>query len=79
MLAQNYIGRSELRARQSGDMGFIIRESCPLEKANADLRKVVMSLGPGQTTTALRTSEGYRILKLIITREPRRPARLERS
>jgi peptidyl-prolyl cis-trans isomerase SurA len=48
-------------------LGFIPESA--LEKANADLRKTVMALRPGDTTSVLRTSEGYRILK-VITREP---------
>jgi peptidyl-prolyl cis-trans isomerase SurA len=66
MLAQNY-SEDANSAQQGGDMGFIPESA--LDKANADLRKVVNALRPGETTTALRTSEGYRILKLI-TREP---------
>jgi len=66
MLAQNY-SEDPNSAQAGGDLGFIPESA--LERANADLRKVVTSLRPGETTTALRTPEGYRILKLI-TREP---------
>jgi peptidyl-prolyl cis-trans isomerase SurA len=66
MLAQNY-SEDPNSAQAGGDMGFIPESA--LDKANADLRRVVNSLRPGETTTVLRTSEGYRILKLI-TREP---------
>ncbi len=40
-----------------------------MEKANADLRKAITSLRPGEVTPVLHTTEGYRILRLI-TREP---------
>ena len=66
MLAQNY-SEDPNSAQAGGDMGFIPESA--LEKANADLRRVVNSLRPGETTQPLRTPEGYRILKLI-TREP---------
>lgn len=66
MLAQNY-SEDTNSAQQGGDMGFIPESA--FDKANADLRKVVNSLHPGETTQVLRTAEGYRILKLI-TREP---------
>jgi peptidyl-prolyl cis-trans isomerase SurA len=66
MLAQNY-SEDPNSAQAGGDLGFIPESA--LERANAELRKVVISLRPGETTTALRTPEGYRILKLI-TREP---------
>ena len=66
MLAQNY-SEDPNSAQAGGDLGFIPESA--LERANADLRKVVISLRPGETTAALRTPEGYRILKLI-TREP---------
>ena len=36
---------------------------------NAELRKTLMALHPGEITNVLRTAEGYRILK-VITREP---------
>lgn len=66
MLAQNY-SEDANSAQQGGDMGFIPESA--LDKANADLRRVVNGLRPGETTQILRTAEGYRILKLI-TREP---------
>ena len=66
MLAQNY-SEDANSAQQGGDMGFIPESA--LDKANADLRRVVNGLRPGETTQVLRTAEGYRILKLI-TREP---------
>ena len=65
-LAQNY-SEDPNTIQNGGDLGFIPESA--LERANAELRKTVMALGPGQTTNVLRTTEGYRILK-VITREP---------
>jgi peptidyl-prolyl cis-trans isomerase SurA len=66
MLAQNY-SEDPNSAQNGGDLGFVPESA--LEKANTDLRKAIISLRPGETTSVLRTAEGYRILKLI-TREP---------
>jgi peptidyl-prolyl cis-trans isomerase SurA len=66
MLAQNY-SEDPNTTQNGGDLGFIPESS--LERANADLRKTVMSLSPGQTTGILRTQNGLRILK-VISREP---------
>ncbi len=66
MLAQNY-SEDPNSAQAGGDLGFIPESA--LDRANADLRKVINALRPGETTGAMRTPEGYRILKLI-TREP---------
>jgi peptidyl-prolyl cis-trans isomerase SurA len=66
MLAQNY-SEDPNSTQNGGDLGFIPESS--LERANADLRKTVMALSPGQTTGILRTPDGYRILK-VISREP---------
>jgi peptidyl-prolyl cis-trans isomerase SurA len=66
MLAQNY-SEDPNSTQNGGDLGFIPESS--LESANADLRKTVMALGPGQTTGILRTQNGYRIFK-VISREP---------
>jgi peptidyl-prolyl cis-trans isomerase SurA len=66
MLAQNY-SEDPNSSQNGGDLGFIPESA--LEKANAELRKTVMSLRPGETTNVLRTPEGYRILK-VISREP---------
>jgi peptidyl-prolyl cis-trans isomerase SurA len=48
-------------------LGFVPESA--MEKANANLRRTLMALGPGEATAPLHTAEGYRILKLI-TREP---------
>ena len=66
MLAQNY-SEDPNSSQNGGDLGFVPESA--LEKANADLRRTLMALGPGETTPPLHTAEGYRILKLI-TREP---------
>jgi peptidyl-prolyl cis-trans isomerase SurA len=65
-LAQNYSEDSN-SAPNGGDMGFV-RES-DLEKANPELRKMVVSLPNNGVSPIIRTPEGYRILK-VITREP---------
>ena len=66
MLAQNY-SEDPNSTQNGGDLGFIPESS--LERANADLRKTVMALSPGQTTGILHTQNGLRILK-VISREP---------
>jgi peptidyl-prolyl cis-trans isomerase SurA len=66
MLAQNY-SEDPNSSQNGGDLGFVPESA--LEKANADLRRTLMALRPGESTLAMHTPEGYRILKLI-TREP---------
>jgi peptidyl-prolyl cis-trans isomerase SurA len=66
MLAQNY-SEDPNSTQNGGDLGFIPESS--LERANAELKKTVMALGPGQTTGILKTNEGFRIFK-VISREP---------
>jgi len=66
MLAQNYSEDPE-SAPNGGDLGFIAESS--LEKANVELRKMVMQLQPGQISPIIHTAEGYRILK-VISKEP---------
>jgi peptidyl-prolyl cis-trans isomerase SurA len=65
-LAQNFSEDSS-SVQSGGDLGFIGESQ--LEKANADIRKAVMVLNPGQITPVIPTPEGYRIFK-VITREP---------
>jgi peptidyl-prolyl cis-trans isomerase SurA len=65
-LAQNY-SEDPNSIQNGGDLGFIPESS--LERANAELRKALAALGPGQTTGVLRTPEGYRILK-VLSKEP---------
>ncbi|MCC6293238.1 MAG: peptidylprolyl isomerase [Bryobacterales bacterium] len=66
MLAQSF-SEDPNTAPNGGDMGFIPESA--LEQANVELRKMVMSLQPGQTSPVISTAEGYRILKLV-SKEP---------
>src|SRR5438876_1113824 len=65
-LAQNY-SEDAASAPNGGDLGFVPESA--LEKANPELRKMVMSLPPGGLSTIIHTQEGYRILK-VISKEP---------
>jgi peptidyl-prolyl cis-trans isomerase SurA len=62
MLAQNY-SEDPASAPNGGDLGFVPESA--LEKANPELRKMVMSLPPGGVSPIIHTQEGYRILKVI--------------
>ena len=66
MLAQNY-SEDPNSAPNGGDMGFVPESA--LEKANPELRKMVMSLQPGGVSPVIHTQEGYRILS-VISKEP---------
>ena len=66
MLAQNF-SEDPNSTQSGGDLGFIPEST--LDKANVDLRKMLMALQPGQWTNIIHTDEGYRILK-VITKEP---------
>jgi peptidyl-prolyl cis-trans isomerase SurA len=66
MLAQNY-SEDPNSAPNGGDMGFIPESA--LEKANPELRKLVLSLQPGSVSQIIKTQEGYRVLK-VMSREP---------
>jgi peptidyl-prolyl cis-trans isomerase SurA len=66
MLAQNY-SEDPNTSPNGGDMGFV-RES-DLEKANPELRKMVVSLPNNGISPIIHTQEGYRILK-VISKEP---------
>jgi peptidyl-prolyl cis-trans isomerase SurA len=65
-LAQNY-SEDANTAANGGDMGFVPESA--LERANPELRKMVMSLSPGGISPVIHTQEGYRILK-VISKEP---------
>jgi peptidyl-prolyl cis-trans isomerase SurA len=65
-LAQNY-SEDAASAPNGGDLGFVPESA--LEKANPELRKMVMSLPPGGLSAVIHTQEGYRILK-VISKEP---------
>lgn len=64
-LAQNF-SEDPASAPNGGDLGFVPQSA--LDKANPELRKAVMAMSPGQVTPVIRSSEGYRILK-VITKE----------
>lgn len=66
MLAQNY-SEDPQSAPNGGDMGFVPESA--LDKANPELRKMVVSLSPGGVSPVIHTQEGYRILK-VISKEP---------
>lgn len=66
MVAQNF-SEDPNSAQNGGDLGFVPESA--LEKANAELRKAVMAMSPGQVTPIIRTAEGYRVLK-VISKEP---------
>src|SRR6202167_5024242 len=66
MIAQNY-SEDPATTPNGGDLGFLGESS--LDKAGPDLRKLVLSLQPGQLSPVIRMAEGYRILKMI-SKEP---------
>ncbi|MBM3724509.1 MAG: peptidylprolyl isomerase [Acidobacteria bacterium] len=66
MLAQNY-SEDPASAANGGDLGFIPESS--LEKANVELRRLVMSLPSGGVSQVIRGSGGYQILK-VVSKEP---------
>jgi peptidyl-prolyl cis-trans isomerase SurA len=66
MVAQNY-SEDAATTPNGGDLGFLGESS--LDKSSPELRKMVLSLQPGQLSPVIRTAEGYRILKMI-SKEP---------
>lgn len=66
LLAQNY-SEDPNTAPNGGDMGFITESA--LERANPELRSMVMSLPPNGVSRVIHTQDGYRILK-VISKEP---------
>src|SRR5204863_7156936 len=54
-------------APSGGDMGFVPESA--LEKANPELRKLVVSLPVNGVSGIIHTQEGYRVLK-VISKEP---------
>ena len=66
MLAQNYSEDSN-SAPSGGDMGFVPESA--LEKANPELRKLVVSMPVNGVSGIIHTQEGYRVLK-VISKEP---------
>lgn len=65
-VAQNY-SEDPNSAANGGDLGFVPESA--FDKANPELRKMVMSLQPGGLSPIIHTQEGYRILK-VISKEP---------
>ena len=66
MLAQNYSEDPNSTAN-GGDLGFVPESA--LDKANPELRKLILSMTPGQVSQVIHTPEGYRLIKLI-SKEP---------
>jgi len=66
LLAQNY-SEDPNSAPNGGDMGFITEST--LERANPELRTMVMSLPPNGFSKIIHTQDGYRILK-VFSKEP---------
>jgi peptidyl-prolyl cis-trans isomerase SurA len=62
LVAHNY-SEDPSSAPNGGDLGFIPESA--LQKANAELRKMVITLSPGAISPIVRTQEGYRIFKII--------------
>jgi peptidyl-prolyl cis-trans isomerase SurA len=66
MIAQNY-SEDATTTPNGGDLGFLGESS--LDKSSPDLKRMVLSLQPGQLSPVIRDPQGYRILKMI-SREP---------
>ncbi len=64
-LAQSY--SEDQYAANGGDVGFVPESA--LDKANPELRKIILDMTPGQVSQIIHTPEGYRIIKLI-SKEP---------
>jgi peptidyl-prolyl cis-trans isomerase SurA len=60
-LAQNY--SEDQWAANGGDIGFVPEST--LDRANPELRKMVLNMTPGQVSPIIHTAEGYRLIKLI--------------
>lgn len=66
VVAQNY-SEDPNTAQNGGDLGFVPQSA--FEKINIELRKVIMSMKPGEISSILPSTDGYRILK-VISKEP---------
>ena len=66
MLAQSY-SEDPNTAPNGGDLGFV--QQSALDRVQPELRKMVMSLQPGQISPVLHTQSGYIILK-VFSKEP---------
>jgi len=62
MIAQNY-SEDPATTPNGGDLGFLPESS--LDKTSPELRKLVLSLQPGQMSPIIHTPDGYRILRMI--------------
>jgi peptidyl-prolyl cis-trans isomerase SurA len=65
VLAQNY-SEDQPTASSGGDLGFLPESQ--FDK-NADLKKIILSMNPGEFSKILHNEDGYRILKMI-SKEP---------
>jgi len=66
MLAENYSEDPE-STPNGGDLGFLPMSA--FDKSSPELRKLLLSMQPGQMSPILPSPEGYRILK-VISKEP---------
>lgn len=66
MVAQSY-SEDPATTPNGGDLGFLGVSA--LDKTSPELRKLVLSLEPGQMSPIIHTPDGYRILKMI-SKEP---------
>lgn len=66
MVAQNY-SEDPQTTPNGGDLGFLPESS--MDKTSPELRRLVLSLQPGQMSQIIRSQEGYRIIKMI-SKEP---------
>jgi peptidyl-prolyl cis-trans isomerase SurA len=66
MLALNYSENPDTAAN-GGDLGFIPQSA--LDKVTPELRKMILAMQPGNLSEIIKTSEGYRILK-VFSKEP---------
>ena len=65
-VAQN-LSEDPQTAQNGGDMGYVPESA--LAQASPELRRIVFTLNPGQSSPVVRTPEGYRIIK-VISKEP---------
>ena len=62
MLAQNY-SEDPNSAPNGGDLGYVPESA--LERTGPDLRRLLLSLQPGQSSPVIHTEDGYRIFKMV--------------
>ena len=62
MVAQNY-SEDPVTTPNGGDLGFLPESS--LDKTSPELRKLVLSMHPGEMSQVIRTGEDYRIIKML--------------